>query len=169
MRKAIGALTACVLLSACATPYGGAFGGVKATWYNDYILEVRSNGNSFSGNQRMVEYVLLRAAQEAMKRGYPYLVMSSMDDTGRIDTAVVNRPYRTDFDANFIGNTVSGSAQTTGGPQIYSSYKPGRTAVFVALREIDEEIPIERYLDVAQIYSTYGPKYLNNFGKSPAE
>jgi hypothetical protein len=73
---------------ACSTPYQdmGLLGGVSATQVDANTMRISSRGNAFSDIGRMKDYVLLRAAEETLKRGYDVFWITDSENVTRRET-----------------------------------------------------------------------------------
>jgi hypothetical protein len=73
-----------ILLTACETPYeGGLLFGVKATQIDATTLRISSRGNALTQNATIQNYVLLKAAEETVARGYDLFQIVGGRDTSR--------------------------------------------------------------------------------------
>jgi hypothetical protein len=152
------------LLASC-TSYGR---GVESNWVSQKTLRVSGEGNGLTTDGRIEDYVMLKAAEQAFEAGFKYFVMTSSENTGGVEQYTVNTPYHTTVSARTYGGFYGGSttfatATTTGGPQSYSIYKPGRDAVFVMFDEIPRGYRPSQYFEVVSVYNELGQKYIKNF------
>jgi hypothetical protein len=91
MRHQLKLLFVCVCAAvavACSTPYQdmGLLGGVSATQIDANTMRISSRGNAFSDIGRMKDYVLLRAAEETLKRGYDVFWITDSENVTRAET-----------------------------------------------------------------------------------
>lgn len=72
-------------LSACETPYdGGLFYGVTATQVDAVTLRVSARGNDVTSNATIQNYVLMKAAEETLIRGFDVFEIVDGVDTTRV-------------------------------------------------------------------------------------
>jgi hypothetical protein len=123
----------CVLIvlvaavSGCATPYQkpGLTGGVDDVQLAPDLYRITARGNGFTSNDRVADYVLLRASEIALSHGYPgFIVASSQDQTKTVQTTSPGYATTT-FSNNSAFTTVVPPSTTT-------FIKPG-VQVFVRL------------------------------------
>lgn len=78
---------------ACATPYQpiGFRGGFTESRLGPDFFAVRFNGNGYTDAARATDFTILRAAELALKAGYPYfIVMQETDTTSQKATATTS-------------------------------------------------------------------------------
>ena len=70
MKRIILAASACLGLTACATPYQGMgfTGGVSATRIDETTVEIYAAGNGFTNQETISHYVMRKAAEETRGR-----------------------------------------------------------------------------------------------------
>jgi hypothetical protein len=141
------ALALVVLLGACETPYQdmGFMGGVDELQLSDTTYRIIARGNDFTTSDRVQDFVLLRASQIALQRGYKGFVISS--ETDQSQTIQVEVPGQTT-----TTKSRDGTRTTTYQPPTTETYfHPGK-AVMVKLVQIGG-------MDAHLIYSQLAPKY----------
>ena len=71
------AFAAMLALSACATGYHrhDIAGGYSETWLSPTIVRVYFAGNAYTHLDQTEDFAFLRAADLALERGYPYLLV----------------------------------------------------------------------------------------------
>lgn len=73
------------VISACATSYqkDGFTGGYEETWMSSDIVKVDFAGNGYTSSTRTADFSMLRVAELAIEKGYPYfeLLNQSSDST----------------------------------------------------------------------------------------
>lgn len=76
MKKLICLLILVMLVSGCATGYGGQGfkGGYTDVKIQDDIFKISFKGNAFLDSSRCQDYTMLRAAEVALENGYKYLL-----------------------------------------------------------------------------------------------
>jgi len=86
MKWAITVVLATAILSGCATPYQetGFTGGVSASRIDGRTMLISSIGNSFTRPATIMEYALLRAAEETLKAGYGHFHIVDTTDTSTV-------------------------------------------------------------------------------------
>lgn len=80
-----------IALASCSTPYQemGLLGGVSATQIDATTMRISSRGNGFSDIGRMKDYVLLKAAEETVKRGYDFFEVVGAENVSRTDHVAI--------------------------------------------------------------------------------
>ena len=162
-----------MLLLAGCTSYSA---GVESHWARPNILKVSGSGNALSTDGRIEDYVFLQAAEKALEAGYRYFVVAENVNTGETETFTTYSPYTTTVSGSthgsFIGNSYRSNtyatATTTGGPQSYTYYFPGREAIFVMFDAKPQGYRPGQYYDVIEVYNELGPKYLSDFQPADA-
>jgi len=154
-----------VLFAAGCTTYQA---GVEANWASPSTLKVSGAGNKWTADGRIEDYVMLKAAEKGLAAGYRYFVVANSKNTGSVSTHTVNTPYNTTVSVHTYGGyygpgTTFATATTTGGPQSFSVYKPGRDAVFLMFDERPRGYRPGQYFDAVAVYNQLGPQYLANF------
>ena len=140
---------ALVLLAGCATQYDPTnplmrfAGGVEAAPIDGTTYRMTAKGNAFTSTERMQDFVMLKAAEISIERGFSHFLILA-GESGYSQTGTYQAPGQyqsnTNFQANRLGNNVTGSAQTTG------TYTPGYSApifkpgaqIFVKLLKKDD-------------------------------
>jgi hypothetical protein len=145
--------------------------GVESNWARPNVLLVSGSGNAFSTDGRIEDYVFLQAAEKALEAGYRYYVVAESVNTGGTETFTTYSPYTTTISGStrgsYIGNSYNSNtyatATTTGGPQSYTYYFPGREAIFKMFDTKPQGYRPGQYYDVVEVYNDLGPKYLSDF------
>lgn len=153
-----------LLISGCTT-YGNA---IESNWVSQKTLKVSGAGNQYTTDGRIEDYVVLKAAERALEAGYEYFIVTSSENTGATESRTLNGSYDTTVQVHTYGGiygspTSFATATTTGGPQTYNIYKPGRDAVFVMFDERPKGFRPGQYFEALTVYNELGPKYLRNF------
>jgi hypothetical protein len=80
-----GLVAAALALGGCATPYRnmGVFGGVKAVQIASDMAQVTARGSIGTDPDRIVRYVLRKAAETTLAAGYDHFWVVSEDDRSR--------------------------------------------------------------------------------------
>lgn len=154
-----------LLLVGCATQYQetGWTGGVESNWASPNILMVNAKGNAFANDQRMKDFAILRAAEKSIEAGYRYFVQVESVDTGRTESYTTYSPTTTNFSGYAYGNSVYGTATTTGGPSTTNYYKPGRSAAFKMFERKPPNYRPGQFFDAYSVLNELGPKYIDDF------
>lgn len=80
-RFLLSLFTTCFLVACGATPYQSGIGTYTGGYYETQMgpdtFRVNFSGNGFTPTQMAQDYAILRAAELALQRGYPYFVVSS--------------------------------------------------------------------------------------------
>jgi len=136
------------LVIAC-TPYQpmGFSGGVDDLQLNDTTYRIIAKGNAYSSSERVWDFVLLRASQIAISRGYKGFVI-----VGETDQSSTHQ-YTTTQEKTAM---VTGAQNTTGfitytTPSTHTMIKPGH-AIIVTLVQ-------EGGMDARMINATLAPRY----------
>jgi hypothetical protein len=97
MMRTLGLVLSLTLIAACTTPYQqmGVTGGVEDVQLNNDTYRIRARGNTYTDRTRVEDFVLLRSAEIALRRGYPYFVIVQETDQSRIRTVTVPGTTRT--------------------------------------------------------------------------
>lgn len=105
MRHYIIILMISLALASCATPYKpmGVMGGVDDMQISDATYRIRARGNGFTNPERVEDFVLLRASEIAIQRGYPYFII--MQSTDRTRTASATTPGSVETTGFAAGNS----------------------------------------------------------------
>lgn len=74
-----------VLVSCTSYQSAGATGGFSETQLNATTYQVRFKGNGYTSKERTSQFLLRRAAELTLERGYRYFVISGLDDLSRDD------------------------------------------------------------------------------------
>ena len=128
MRNYIALAVSGSLMAACATAYqsSGFAGGFKDTQLAPDVFRVSFSGNSFTSNDRVQDFALLRAAELTLGNNAMYFAVMSTADQSRTDTYVSPGSAYTTGTASAYGNTASYSGTTTyTAPQMHTYFKPG--------------------------------------------
>jgi len=123
----VAAIAAVAALAGCATPYQqmGLLGGVSATQIDGSTIRITGRGNAVTDAAQINNYVLLRAAEETLARGYDLFQVVSDRDATRHEvfnlTTTTSQPV---FGVTPGGMPVSGFARETENTPIAYT-KPG--------------------------------------------
>lgn len=81
---------AALLLAGCATEYqkSGATGGFKETQLGPDLFRVSFTGNSYTSQEKVQDYALLRAAELTLESGARYFAVVSSKDQSKSNTYV---------------------------------------------------------------------------------
>jgi hypothetical protein len=81
-------LALATLLAACATGYQprGLTGGFSETQLSETTYQVRFVANIITPREKVAQLLLRRAAELALERGKRYLLVTSEQNTGHVDT-----------------------------------------------------------------------------------
>lgn len=81
--KKIISLALCAVLAGCATGYSqyGANGGYESTMLAKDTFLVGFRGNDLTNATRVRDFAMLRSAELALEKGYPYFVVLDMGNT----------------------------------------------------------------------------------------
>jgi len=157
MRR-LGLAVAILLLSGCATPYQrmGAMGGVNDLQVNDTTYRITARGNGYTSSERVQDFVLLRASEIAISRGYEGFVINGAADQSTVGQFTTPGYATTNTVGTVSGGpgfaTLSANSQTTYVPPVtHTFFKPG-TAVMVTLVQSGG-------MNAHLIYANLAPKY----------
>jgi hypothetical protein len=125
MKNLVIALFLSVLVG-CATGYqsSGFSGGYTETWLAEDAIKVTFVGNGYTRGDRASDFSLLRVAEIAAQRGYPYFVLIA--ENSAVSTSKTPESYN----ISTYGN--SGKVTQTGG---WIISKPSTTNVAKLLKE----------------------------------
>jgi hypothetical protein len=112
------------LLTSCATSYApeSFSGGFSDTQLSENVYRVSFQGNGFTHPDRTSDFALVRSAELTLRGGYRYFTIG--DSADRTQSMIVRTPTTTTANAYVSGNTLYGTATTTGGALI-PVIKPG--------------------------------------------
>jgi len=112
-------------LVGCATSYqaAGLSGGYSDVRIDANTFRVDFHGNAYTSRQTVETYLLRRCAELTAQAGYDYFIVMGANTEAWQSTHTTPSSYNatTTGQANVIGNTVYGSAETTG------TFHPGQT------------------------------------------
>jgi hypothetical protein len=78
-KKFLAATFIPLALSGCATPYGGA---TEAQMITNDTARISARGNAYTDKSRIMDFVLLKAAQATLARGFTHFtIVNESDDT----------------------------------------------------------------------------------------
>jgi hypothetical protein len=151
MRKLAASLVA-VLLVGC-TPYQkmGFMGGVDELQVSDVTYRITAKGNGYTSADRVEDYVMLRASEIAISRGYPGFTVDSVADRSRVGEITTAGQART---TTVVSGGVANSTTTYTPATTHLVFKPG-TAVFITLVR-------DGGMDARMIYAQLAPKYVSD-------
>ena len=180
----MGRLRLLVLLfvGACATPYessgvfsslNGAISGanVQHEWRKPEILAVSATGNRWSSDQRMIDFVLLKAAEEGLAAGYQYCSVVEMENKGVAEPKAASTSLHANVTASAL--EMRGLDYMVESPEpvkeraAQSFYRPGRQALFQMHREQPQNADEVTVLRLEEILNMLGPAYIKDFASSP--
>ena len=127
------ALLACLAsgflaLIGCATNYqaAGLSGGYSDVRIDANTFRVDFHGNAYTSRQTVETHLLRRCAELTAQAGYDYFIVMGANTEALQNAYTTPSSYNatTTGHANVIGNTVYGSADTTG------TFRPGQTFVY---------------------------------------
>jgi hypothetical protein len=123
MRQILGVFFFTILVG-CATGYqsSGFSGGYTETWLAEDAIKVTFNGNGYTSGDRASDFSLLRVAEIANQRGYPYFVLIS--ENSAVSVSKTPETYNV--------NSYSGTVTQTGG---WIVSKPATTNVAKLLKD----------------------------------
>ncbi len=151
------------LMTACAaTEYQsfGSTGGYRDTQLAPDVFRVSFLGNGFTSDERVQDFVMLRAAELTLANNANYFVVISSADQSRIDTHVAPGSSRTSGTVSTYGNTGYYSGTTTySAPQVQTYYKPGAGMMIRTFRTKPEGgVVFDASFIVNSIRTKYGIK-----------
>lgn len=136
MKNSLAGSLFCLLLAGCATahqPYsyfGG--GGYRDVQLAENVFKVTVEANAYTSNSAATDLALLRSAELALEHKFKYFVIGTTSDDSYFSS--LTTPTTTNVYATRYGNTVRGTAQTTGG-QTYSFHFPAPTMTITCFTE----------------------------------
>ena len=143
------------LMSGCATGYHGSgfTGGYSETQLAEDVFRVSFRGNGFTSSERAADFTLLRSAELVQEHGYSYFVI--VDESESVSRSTYTTPTNTTGSATVTGNTVSGTATTTGG-QTYTVTKPRARNTIIGMRTKPDGFSYEAEFVIASLREKYG-------------
>ena len=126
----------------------GLRGGVGEVQINDSMYRIIARGNGFTDSEQVHDFVLLRASEIAISRGYKGFVITGETDRNRTDQFATSGRATTN---TAIVNGIATSTTSYRPPQTTTTYKPG-TAVEVTLVQSGG-------MDARMINATLAPRY----------
>jgi hypothetical protein len=109
------------VLSSCATSYHqkGFTGGYSETQLAPDVFRVNFQGNGYTSAERAQDFVLLRAAELSLERGFRYFALLDEESSSKLGI------FTTPGSAHTTGSAYrSGNSATYSG---YTTYTPGHT------------------------------------------
>jgi hypothetical protein len=143
----------------------GFLGGVSATQIDATTLQIVGRGNGYTDPATIQSYVLLKAAQETLARGYDTFVIVSAQDASRNSTVVIpgqTTSYTTGT-VTGTGNAAFGTATTqtsTSPATIENIFKPGETLLVKMLKGPKPADAPPNMYSASEIVQYLGPKLL---------
>ena len=121
-----------LLISGCATTYQK-----KTTWtighsetqLAENIFRVSYEGTEFTGNDRVIDYTLLRSAEVTIENGYKYFAIISEKSSVTTQTFSSPSTYHT------YGNAISGYTTYAYGGGTYTNSYPSTTNTIMLFKE----------------------------------
>jgi hypothetical protein len=164
-----------IALSACATPYKqmGLGGGVEEMQISEDTYRVRARGNGYTRPDRIEDFILLRSAEIAASKGYPYFAIISAADQTTSSSFVSPGYAQTNTTASATGTGIatgggnsaivtgtaigsSTSSTTYTPPTLQTITRPGSQAVVKLLQSRDGVVGT--VYDAAMVKASLGPK-----------
>ena len=161
--RVAGSLVAAACLTSCATPYGsmGLLGGVEATPLTSDSEMIVAKGNGFTDTARVQQFVLLKAAQDCLARGYSKFGFMSSQDTSQSGAMILPGQTYSNSTITGFGNTATVNTTSYSTPgSVVPVFKPGAT-VIVKFFKADDPAG-SGGLDAQQIASNLGPVLQKN-------
>jgi hypothetical protein len=130
---------------------GMVSGGVAAEPVMTDVFRIVSRGNAYTGQDRVQDFTLLKAAETTIAAGGNYFLILSAADR----TAVESGQTPSTVHTNFVGQT----AYTTVTPGVsYNMIKPGESTLIRVLRVKPGEAPPPGAFQAQDIVNTIGPR-----------
>jgi hypothetical protein len=134
----------------------GFRGGVDDLQVSETTYRITARGNGFTSSQRVQDFVLLRASEIAISRGYSGFVIDGMADQSRVYQYTTPGHATTTTTGSIVGGggyaSVTANSTTTYTPPVTNTiFKPG-AAVMVTLVQ-------EGGLNAHMIYDNLSLKY----------
>lgn len=145
------AVVSSLVLIGCATAYQryGYSGGYTSTSLDRGVYEVSFSGNGYTSPERASDFVLLRAAELALRDGYTYVTIVQKNSAVSQSSYTTPVSSTTSYSYNSYSNTVNAQTYYSGG-NTYTYNKPSSTVVAIGSMERSER------------YISYDAKYLYN-------
>ena len=129
------ALTGCATQYDATNPFVRFAGGVEALPIDGTTYRISAKGNAFTSVEKMQDFVLLKAAETTIQRGFTHFIILA-EQAGNEARGVLVSPgqYQSTTNAQVtgFGNQVYGTARTTGTytpPQTQQIYKPSANSI----------------------------------------
>ncbi len=163
-----------LFIAGCATTYGpvGFGGGFSDTVLQSDVFRVSFRGNGFTSEERVADFALLRAADLAIYKEYPYFIV--VDEKGSSSTGYINTPVYANTQGTYssYGNTgyYQGKNSYSGGHSVpvnkHSASltikcfmeKPDFPGIAYNARELSANIRSKYRLDPPPIFNVVTPE-----------
>ena len=148
-----------LVFAGCATSYqaNSITGGFSETKLAPDVVRVKFRGNGYTKQERAQDFAMLRAAELAVKDGYPYFVILNETNDSKTSSFSTGGYAQTTGSAYMSGNRAYYSGQTTYSPvQTYNIYKP-ESGILVRFLKVKPEGGL--VFDASFLISTLKEKY----------
>jgi hypothetical protein len=146
-----------VLVLCGCTPYQskGLRGGFSEIQLSPNTFQVHFQGNGYTSRERVADFVLLRAAELALKNNFRYFMIAGSERGA--DTAVVPMPQSSTTTVNTIGNTAYANTQSYGGMPLLLQF-PSAAHTIVCFTENRDGMLIDAQMAAQSIRAKYRMK-----------
>lgn len=148
----------CAALVACATPYQrmGLMGGVDELQLNDTTYRITARGNGFTDPERVQDFVLLKASQIALARGYAGFLIAGAENQSRISQFTTPGYGSVNTFGTVTGNPEfatlnADSTATYTPPMTHTIFKPGVSTIVILVKNGG--------MNAQMIYNRLAPEY----------
>lgn len=146
------------IVAACATPYQqmGFTGGVNDLQLNDTTYRITARGNGYTNPERVQDFVLLRASEIAMSRGYAGFIINGAADQSTVAQFTTpgyatTNTYGTAMGGGGLASLNTTSTTTYTPPVTHTFFKPGAAVIITLVQNGG--------MDARMIYDSLAPKY----------
>jgi hypothetical protein len=126
------------MFTACSTSYqaGGASGGYSDTKLDDNMFLVSFLGNSYTENQKAVDFCLLRCSELCLQNGFKYFVIIAGKENS--EKSSVTTPIDIEEKISVVGNVARRQTTDYGGAT-YTFSKPSVSNTILCFKEKPNE------------------------------
>lgn len=161
MRKILAFFT-CVLLAACATPYGkyGLLGGYTDSRIDENTFSISVDNNGMTTKQATSMQALYRAAELTVENGFDYFIVGNAANNSRSISMVTPGSSTSNTTINSYGSTAYANTTTRYSPStIVPIELPNSTLVIKAFKGTKPDGVSTAY-DAKSVIKYLGPQVL---------
>jgi hypothetical protein len=147
-----------LLAASCQSQYGSMqffMGGVESTPLTDDREMIVAKGNAYTDASRIQQFVLLKAAEDCLAKGYTKFGFLGSEDTSNVSFLVNRGQSTTDATMTRYGDKATLAGTTTSTPTtIMPMVAPGATVYVKFLK--GDELTVNTF-DAKQVVANLGP------------